>query len=208
MSLFKLKALWTNSYLEEEFDEQHLAVGKLGRFACFALGSFKGVLRVLSVGRSSMLTVNSVYQTKLEDPIIDVKFVNHPNEANRNTTIGVLQFRKFIYLSLEQTGVSEYEPKMLVVDVEPAFAIGVRPICVLTLNSAVQYLNPYQVQKIKVGDPIYPFALALTKIYFMDGEELVEIDGSTEQWRVIVGRVRQLFVLGETVIVIGERALW
>lgn len=78
----------------------------------------------------------------------------------------------------------------------------------MTLNSTIQSINPPQIQKIKVADPIYPFASQLTKMYFMDGEELVEIDGATEQWRIILGRVRQLFVMGETVIAVGERALW
>lgn len=65
-----------------------------------------------------------------------------------------------------------------------------------------------EVQKIKVADPIFPFARFMSKIYFVDGEELVEIEGTTEQWRIIVGRVRQLFVFLDTVVVIGERALW
>lgn len=34
------------------------------------------------------------------------------------------------------------------------------------------------------------------------------MEGDNEQWRIIVGRVRQLFVISSTVIVIGERALW
>jgi len=29
------------------------------------------------------------------------------------------------------------------------------------------------------------------------------MEGGTEQWRIIVGRVRQLFVMGDTVIAIG-----
>lgn len=91
---------------------------------------------------------------------------------------------------------------------DAAFGIGVSPISVMTLNSTIQYLNPMEVQKIKVADPIFPFARFMSKIYFVDGEELVEIEGTTEQWRIIVGRVRQLFVFLDTVVVIGERALW
>ncbi len=45
----------------------------------------------------------------------------------------------------------------------------------MTLNSTIQYLNPLEIQKIKVADPIYPFTRSLNKIYFVDGEELVEI---------------------------------
>lgn len=97
---------------------------------------------------------------------------------------------------------------MLYVDVDPSFGIGVSPISVMTLNSTIQYLNPLETQKIKVADPIYPYTRSMSKIYFVDGEELVEIEGSTEQWRIIVGRVRQLFVFMDTVVVIGERALW
>lgn len=78
----------------------------------------------------------------------------------------------------------------------------------MTLNSTIQYLNPPEIQKIKIGDPIYPFTRSMDKIYFVDGEELVEIEGSTEQWRIIVGRIRQLFVFVDTIVVIGERALW
>lgn len=78
----------------------------------------------------------------------------------------------------------------------------------MTLNSSVQSLNPRQIQPIKVADPIYAFTGLLTKLYYMDGEELVEIDGSTEQWRIIVGRTRQLYAFMDTVVVIGEKALW
>lgn len=78
----------------------------------------------------------------------------------------------------------------------------------MTLNSSIQSLNPREISKIKAADPIYPFANQLNKLYFMDGEELVEMEGCTEQWRIILGRVRQLFVIAETVVAIGERALW
>ena len=55
------------------------------------------------------------------------------------------------------------------IDVEPAFGIGVSPICLFTLNSTIQYLNPIENLKIKVADPIYPYTRNLQKIYFVDG---------------------------------------
>jgi hypothetical protein len=55
------------------------------------------------------------------------------------------------------------------VEVEPSFGIGISPISVMTLNSTIQYLNPLEIQKIKVGDPIYPFTRSMSRIYFADG---------------------------------------
>jgi hypothetical protein len=55
-------------------------------------------------------------------------------------------------------------------DAEPAFGIGPTPLFLMTLNSAIQYLNPLQIQKIKVSDPIFPFARSMDKTYFVDGE--------------------------------------
>ena len=78
----------------------------------------------------------------------------------------------------------------------------------MTLNSTIQNLNPRQVYKIKVADPIYPFTSQLSKLYFMDGQELIELQGNNQQWRIILGRVRQLFVMSDTIIAIGQRALW
>jgi hypothetical protein len=49
MSLFKLKALWSRAFSEEEFDEKHLAVGKIGRDPAIALGNFQGKLRVFLI---------------------------------------------------------------------------------------------------------------------------------------------------------------
>lgn len=99
---------------------------------------------------------------------MDVKFVSHPDDRIRHSTLGVLFFRKFAYITFEQAG-DAFEPRIMYVEVEPSFGIGVSPICVMTLNSTIQYLNPLEVQKIKVADPIYPFTRSLSKIYFVDG---------------------------------------
>lgn len=56
------------------------------------------------------------------------------------------------------------------VAVEPAFGICISPLSVMTLNSTIQSINPPQIQKIKVADPIYPYASQLNKLYLMDGE--------------------------------------
>lgn len=61
------------------------------------------------------------------------------------------------------------------IETEPAFGICVSPLSVMTLNSTIQNLNPREIHKIKVADPIYPFANQLNKLYFMDGEELIEM---------------------------------
>jgi hypothetical protein len=45
-------------------------------------------------------------------------------------------------------------------------------------------------------------------MYYMDGEDLVMIKGTVEQWRIIVGRVRSLFLISDILIVIGELNLW
>ena len=47
----------------------------------------------------------------------------------------------------------------------------------MTLNSTVQNLNPREVYKIKVADPIYPFTSQMSKLFLMDGEELIELEG-------------------------------
>ena len=51
MSLFKLKPIWAKSYSEEEFDQKHLAIGKINKKCAIVLGSFQGKLRVLVLGR-------------------------------------------------------------------------------------------------------------------------------------------------------------
>lgn len=170
MSLFKLKSLWTKVFSEEEFDERHLAVGKIGRQAVMAVGNFAGLLRVFMIYKNKEVEVRSIYENKFEGPIVDVKFVTHPDERIRNGTIGVLFFRKFAYLNFESANGESFEPKLLYVDVEPSFGIGASPISVMTLNSTIQYLNPREIQKIKVSDPIYPYARSMNKIYFVDGE--------------------------------------
>lgn len=46
-------------------------------------------------------------------------------------------------------------------------------------------------------------------MYYMDGEDLVRTKGDIEQWRIVVGRVRRLFIVREgVVVVIGEYQLW
>ena len=60
-------------------------------------------------------------------------------------------------------------PKLVSIDVEPAFGIGISPVCLFTLNSTIQYLNPIEILKIKVADPIYPYTLNFDKTYFVDG---------------------------------------
>ena len=52
MSLFKLKSLWSCAFSEEEFDEKHLAVGKIGRQPAIALANFQGRLRVFLFSRN------------------------------------------------------------------------------------------------------------------------------------------------------------
>jgi hypothetical protein len=42
----------------------------------------------------------------------------------------------------------------------------------------------------------------------MDGEDLVKIKGTIEQWRIIVGRVRSLQLIHDILVVIGELNLW
>lgn len=42
----------------------------------------------------------------------------------------------------------------------------------------------------------------------MDGQDLVKIKGTVEQWRIIVGRVRSLYLIKDILIVIGEVNLW
>ena len=40
-------------------------------------------------------------------------------------------------------------------------------------------------------------------MYYSDGEELVLVQGNNEQWRIIVGAIRNLHLWNNTVIVIG-----
>lgn len=48
------------------------------------------------------------------------------------------------------------------------------PPAVMTLNSSVQYLNPVAIEKIKVADPIFPYAQTIYGVYhglyYADGE--------------------------------------
>ena len=69
-------------------------------------------------------------------------------------------------------------------------------------------MNPPSAEKLKVSDSIYPFARAENSLYYGDGEELVLFVNSVEQWRVIVGPMRQIVIVDERVVVFGDNALW
>jgi hypothetical protein len=99
MSLFKLKSLWSRAFSEEEFDEKHLAMGKIGRQAVIALGNFQGKLRVFALSKNREIEARCIYENQFENGIIDVKFVTHPDERIRHNTIGVLFFKKFAYIN-------------------------------------------------------------------------------------------------------------
>ena len=45
-------------------------------------------------------------------------------------------------------------------------------------------------------------------MFYMDGEDLVKIKGTIEQWRIIVGRVRSMHLIRDILVVIGELNLW
>lgn len=184
-----------------------MAVDLIDKRPAIALANFQGILRMFLIIKSKEVNLQAIYENRFETGIIAVEFVSHPDDSIRHSTLGVLFFRKFAFISLEAMN-GHYQAKIMNVGVEPSFGICMSPLSVMTLNSSIQSINPPQIHKIKVADPIYPFASQLSRMYFMDGEELVEIDGATEQWRIILGRVRQLFVMGETVIAVGERALW
>jgi hypothetical protein len=64
MSLFKLKSLWSRAFAEEEFDEKHLAMGKIGRQPALALGNFQGRLRVFVIYRNQEVEARSVYENQ------------------------------------------------------------------------------------------------------------------------------------------------
>ena len=53
------------------------------------------------------------------------------------------------------------------------------------------------------SDPIYAFTSIEGKMYYSDGEELVLVQGNNEQWRIIVGAIRNLHLWNNTVIIIG-----
>ena len=78
----------------------------------------------------------------------------------------------------------------------------------MTVNSSIQYLNPLSIEKIKISDPIYPFSRNLHGFYYSDGEELVYFMNSVEQWRIVVGPIRQIFSLENSVVVLGDNAIW
>lgn len=105
----------------------------------------------------------------------------------------MLLFRKFIYVSLiKNKDSATYEAKLTSLAVEPAFDMCINPICLMTLNSAIQYLSPLSLEKLKVSDPIYPFFRSERELYYADGEELVACVNGVEQWRIIVGPMRQI----------------
>lgn len=52
MSLFKLKAMVTKAFAEEEFDEKHIAVGTIGDKPAIGLGNFQGILRLFLIHRN------------------------------------------------------------------------------------------------------------------------------------------------------------
>jgi hypothetical protein len=103
MSLFKLKTIWNATFPDEEFDQRHMALGSVFKLLTVAVGSFKGNLRVFTFNPNSEYANKYfalVYEKTFEEPIIDIKFVPHPDESVRGNTLGILLFKKFVYLTL------------------------------------------------------------------------------------------------------------
>lgn len=102
MSLFKLKNLWSCSYPEEEFDEKHLNIGKIDGHPSIVLGSFKGYVRLYILQNSKQnFQMSLIYENNFDKPIVNVEFVQHPDE-NKKNTVGVLFYRKFAYISFKK----------------------------------------------------------------------------------------------------------
>lgn len=108
MSLFKLKAMVTKAFAEEEFDEKHIAVGTIGDKPAIGLGNFQGILRLFLIHRSKEVELQSIYQNNFESGIVSVEFVSHPDESIRGSALGVLFFRKFAFVSFTQNPSGEY----------------------------------------------------------------------------------------------------
>lgn len=101
MSLFKMKALATKVFAGEEFDERHLAIDFIDRQPAIALGNFQGTLRLFLISKNKEISLHSIYENKFDSGIIAVDFVSHPDESIRHSTLGVLFFKKFAFISFE-----------------------------------------------------------------------------------------------------------
>lgn len=91
---------------------------------------------------------------------------------------------------------------------DAGFAIVSNPLSIMTLNSSVQYLNPLSTQNIKVSSPIFAFCRQENRIIHSDGEELVLVENSSEQWRIILGPIRNIFTISDLIIVVGDNNIW
>ena len=183
-------------------------MGQVDGKTAVGLGSFKGMLRVYVMVVENSVNLSLIYENDIGQGIVSVQFVTHPNERERNT-IGVLLFRKFCYISFKKNPeTNNYEAKTLQIETQPAFDICPNPISLMTLNSSIEYLMPHSIETIKVSDPIFPFVCNENYMYYVDGEELVLVKGSIEQWRIIVGPMRHLHLLEDMVVVIGDYAVW
>lgn len=54
-------------------------MGKIGRQAVVAVGSYQGNLRVFMINKNREIEIRNIYENKFDSGIIDVKFVAHPD---------------------------------------------------------------------------------------------------------------------------------
>lgn len=96
----------------------------------------------------------------------------------------------------------------------PCFAFLGDPLLAASLNSSLLYLNPISKLEIKVGHSIYAINHSEKSncLYYMDGEELVMINASIEQWRVVLGECQRIHIYTpnytDEVVCIGSNCYW
>lgn len=81
-----------------------MAVDLIDRRPAIALANFQGILRLFLLAKSKDVQLQNIYENKFESGIISVEFVSHPDESIRHSTLGVLFFRKFAFISFEAIG--------------------------------------------------------------------------------------------------------
>lgn len=96
----------------------------------------------------------------------------------------------------------------------PSFAFIQNPLLAASLNSELLFLSPPSKLDIKVGHSIYSLnhSIRSNSLYYMDGEELVMINGCTEQWRVVLGECQRIHVYTpnytDEVVCVGTNCYW
>lgn len=216
MSIFELKVLWAAQLgKNEDYDGKHLAVGLLDHELeeRIAVASYSGVLKIFRTGiKCSERDV--IFETDFGEPIVQVRIGTFI--PNVGVSLGVLFIKKLVIMAFapNQNGDGLISKSLEMVLPSPCFGFLESPLLTTSTNSVLHYLNPPSTLEIKVEQPIYAVTLSEKShsLYYMDGEELVMVNSSIEQWRVILGEASAIHLHSpsweDEIVCVGTDTYW